>query len=132
MRWDVHLPALLARYAADTALQAALGGNHIYPAGASRPARVPSVEYLLFPDRDGESFNTFGLRLDVFAKPLSLAATIEKRLRVLTHGDVAQVLGSERLWLRYLDARSLDYESDPGVVHRALDFEVESVRLKYA
>jgi hypothetical protein len=33
--------------------------------------------------------------------------------------------------MRYQDARTLDYPSDAGVIHRTLDFEFEAVRGKY-
>lgn len=131
MRWDTVLPLLVARWNADTTLTNALGGAHIYPAQASRPVKIPSIEYLILGNPEGESFGTIRLRVDFWAKGMALTGVIEKRLYVLTHKDVAQVLGTERLWMRYVDGRTLDYEADPGVTHRALDFEIETVRLKY-
>lgn len=131
MRWDTVLPLLVARWNADSALTTALGGEHIYPANASRPVRIPSIEYLVLGQPEGESFGIIRLRVDFWAKGIALAGVIEKRLYVLTHRDVAQVLGTERMWLRFQDGRTLDYEADPGVTHRALDFEIETVRLKY-
>lgn len=131
MRWDTVLPLLVARWNADAALTTALGGPHIYPANASRPVRIPSIEYLVLGQPEGESFGIIRLRVDFWAKGIALAGVIEKRLYVLTHRDVAQVLGTERMWLRFQDGRTLDYEADPGVTHRALDFEIETVRLKY-
>lgn len=119
------------RLNADAQLTALLGGEHIYPASASRPVRVPSMEWILLYDTEDEWTNPIGVQWDFWARGIRVAGLIEKRLRLLSHADYGQELGGERLWLRYRDGRSLEYPKEPGVVHRALDFEVEPVRSKY-
>lgn len=132
MRWDEILEAWTDRLAADPALLQLLGGVHIYPAAAGRAVRVPSLEYLLLTDREDELFNPIGVQVDLFARGTKAAAQLERRVRVLTHHDVAQELAGERMWLQYLDGRSVSYEAEPGVVHRVLDFEFKPVRAYHA
>ena len=131
MKWDFVVEFWLARLYADAELMAFLGGEHIYPAGPKRPVVVPSVEYVMLDDREGEWLNPIGIQVDYWARGMKKAQEIERRLRLLTHQDYGQELGGERLWMNYTDSRTIEYPNDPGVVHRALDFTIETVRLKY-
>lgn len=128
MRWDAVIPDWVERLTSDALLIQHLEGNSVYPANASRPVRVPSVEYLMVGDRPTEIFSEIQVQVDVFARGLRVAGLIEKRIRLLTHKDVAQDLGGERMWLQYQDSRQVDFPSDPGVVHRILDFQFTPVR----
>jgi hypothetical protein len=113
-------------------LVTALGGEHIYPAQASRPVRVPSVEYTLpFFDREEENHNPIDIQVDYWARGVARAATIEARIRALTHRDTARELGGYRMWTLYLDSRSHDYPADPGVFHRSLDIRLAPLRSKF-
>lgn len=132
MRWDAVAVAWTDRLEADPALMQLLGGARIYPANASRPVEIPSVEYLPVVDQEGELFNTIRVQVDFWAHGTVNAWAIEKRLRLLTHHDTAQVLAGMRLWMRYLDGRTVEYPAAPGVVHRILDFEFELIRGKYS
>ena len=132
MMWPEVIQAWVALMNADAALIAALGGQHIYPAQAARAVRVPSVEYSLVSDIEEESFNPIIVQVDYWAKGTAASATIERRIRRLTHRDTARTLGSLRLWTRYLDSRSHQYPAELGVVHRSLDFEFTPVRGQYA
>lgn len=132
MWWDVLLPLWMARLSADTALVTLLGGDHIYPADAAKKVRIPSVQYLANSDRDRESFNVIDVQLDFWAKGTKQAGEIERRLRLLSHRDVGQQLGEYRVFLRYLDGRTLPYPAEPGVVHKQLDFTLELIRQQYA
>jgi hypothetical protein len=135
MMWDVVIEAWLADVLADDDLVTALGGTHIYPAQAARLVRVPSVEWLVIVDREEELHNPITVQVDYWAKGTTLAATIERRIRRLTHRDVARVWTFDgvqyRLWTRYIDSRTHDYPADPGVLHRSLDYEFRPLREKY-
>jgi hypothetical protein len=131
MRWDALMEGWTARLLADTALVVYLGGPHLYPAQATRPVRVPSVEYLISDDRESELWNHVRVQVDIFAKGMRNAAHIERRIRTLTHRDVGQVLDGERLWMRFEDARTIDFPSQPGVVHRMLEFTMDAARERY-
>lgn len=130
--WDRLIPAWVNLLEADSALITALGGEHIYPAQASRPVLIPSVEWITIGDVEDESFNPITVQVDYWAKGIAKAAVIERRIRLLTHRDTARVLGSFRTWTRYLDSRSHDYPATPGTVHRSLDFLFEPLRERYA
>lgn len=133
MRWDYVIEFWTARLLADAALTSVMGySGFVYPGQAARPVKVPSIEYLMMGDVEEELFNPIQVQVDFWARGIKKAAQIERRIRVLTHSDVAQDLGGERMWLRYQDARTTDYPADPGVVHRILDFQFEPIREKYA
>lgn len=131
MRWDDVVEKWLARLFDDAALMSLLNGRKIFPASVNNPVIVPSVEYFMLYDREEEWLNVIGFQVDFWAK-LKTAAQIERRLRLLTHNDVSQDFEGERFWFQYRDARSIEFPSQPGVAHRALDFECHIVRAKYA
>jgi hypothetical protein len=128
MRWDAVIPDWVDRLLSDALLIQHLGGEHIYPGNASVPVRVPSIQYGMTGDRPTEIFNEIQVQVNIFARGIRLAGLIEKRVRLLTHKDVGQDLGGERMWLQCKDARDVDFPSDPGVIHRALDIEITPVR----
>jgi hypothetical protein len=129
VRWDFIVEHWLARLVADPALISVMGSGSgwIGPSQASKPVKVPSIEYTLVYDTEAELFNRIGVQVDLWARGLAKAGQIERRVRRLTHRTVAQELGGERLWMRYQDSRTLDYPNDPGVFHRQVDFEFEAV-----
>jgi hypothetical protein len=129
--WDKVLPAWVALLQADAELMAALGGAHIYPAQAATAVRIPSVEWLIVNDRETELFNEITVQVDFWARGTGRAATIESRLRMLTHRDTSRELGGMRMWTRYLTSRTHQYNAEPGVTHRSLDFLFEPLREKY-
>ena len=130
MMWDVVVKDWLTLVNADTALTTLLGGKHIYPAQSSRPVRIPSVEWSLIYDQEEEIHNPILIQVDIFAS-VTKEPQIERRIRRLTHRDVARVLGGNRLWTRYIDSRNHAYPADASVLHRSLDFEFKPVREKY-
>lgn len=133
MRWDFLIEHWTALLLADAALVSVMGSSSgwIYPADSSKPVRVPSIQYTLIYDVEAELWNRVGVQLDLFVRGKKKAAQVERRIRVLTHHDTAIVLGGERLWTRFQDARTIEFPSDPEVVHRVLDIELEAARGKY-
>ena len=131
MKWDIVVEKWLARLLADASLISLLDGKKIFVASANRPVKVPSVEWFMLYDHEEEWLNPVGFQVDIFARGMRNAAQIERRIRLLTHRDTSQDFDNERMWFLYRDARSIEFPSDPGVVHRALDFECQSVRGKY-
>lgn len=133
MRWDFVFEHCRTRLLADALLESVMDGtNFVYPAQAGREVTVPSIEYLLIYDREEELFNPIGLQVDFWIKGLAKARQVERRIRLLTHSDVGQDLGGERMWIRFLDGRQVLYPKDPGVVHKILDFEAKPMRELYA
>ncbi len=124
--------AWLARLNGDATLVGLLGGaGRILAAQASRPVTIPSIEWQVYGDTEEESFNPVSVRLDLFVTGVAKADQVEARVRNLSHRDTAQAIGSVRGWIRHLDTRDIEFPSQPGVVHRALDFTLEAVRHKY-
>lgn len=129
---DQLMKGWLARLNADEELEDLLGGTgRIVVASASQAVTIPSVEWMLYGDTEGESFNRVFVRLDLFIKGAVLCGDVEARIRAISHRDTSQMIGTIRGWIRYLDKRDMDFPSQPGVVHRALDFSLEAVRTKY-
>jgi hypothetical protein len=131
MRWWPLLDPWIAQLLNDAQLVALLGASRIYPAQASRPVTIPSVEWQTVADDESESFNVIRIQLDFWARGVEAAGAIERRLRTVLHHETAFELNGERLWSRYIDSRSIDYLNEPGVLHRALDFELEAIRGRY-
>ena len=127
MRWDFVVIEWADRLAGDAAFMSLCQGNWRV-ASASTPVKIPSVEYLMTGDTESENFNAIRVQVDIFARGIRNAGLIEKRVRLLTHRDVGQVLGGERMWLQYQDARTVDFPSDPGVIHRIVDFQFTPLR----
>lgn len=128
MRWDFAITEWRSHLVDDAELVALLGGRHIYPASSARQVRIPSVDYRIITDTIDENFNDLTVQVDLWAEGPRVAGLIERRIRMLTHKDVYQVLGNERWLLQYEDGRTLDFPSDPGVIHRALDFRFSLLR----
>jgi hypothetical protein len=133
VRWDFCVEHWTARLLADAALVSVMGSasGWIAPAQAARPVKIPSIEYGVLTDVEEELFNPFELQVDFWARGLKKAAQIERRIRLLTHSDVAQELGGERMWIQYQDGQQLDYPAEPGVVHKFAIVRFEVIREKY-
>jgi hypothetical protein len=122
------MAAWLTRLNADTTLNTLMGAGWLYPAGANRPVKVPSGEYSYSGNPDTEVFDPVFVRLDLFVQGSVKCGQVEQRIRDISHRKTAQTVGALRGWIRYLDSRDLDFPSTPGVVHRALDWTLETVR----
>jgi hypothetical protein len=131
MQWDAVMTALSDTLLADEDLVAALGGPHVYDAQSSRPSRVPSVETSMNGDLESEVFNPIAVQFDFWARGRPTIAAIESRLRLLCQ-DVAQELDGIPCSIRYVDATDIAYPADPGVLHRAVQIEIEVIRQPYA
>jgi hypothetical protein len=129
--WDVVTEDWLALIVADSALQSVFGGTVQFNMATSTvPVTIPSIEYLLIFDLEGENFNRWGLQVDFWTHTSTQARTIERRIRLLTHRDTAWELNGRRIWSRLTDARTIEYAREKGVIHRSLDFEFEALRSK--
>src|SRR5690606_3840547 len=103
----------------------------IVVASASQAVTIPSLEGMLYGDPEGEPFNRVFVRLDLFIKGAVLCGDVEARIRAIRRRGTSRMSGTIRDWTRYLDKRDMDFPSQPGVVHRALDCSLEAVRTKY-
>lgn len=131
MNWDdVMENAVVPMMEGDSEFVDVLGGLHLYAAQAARPARVPSVEWMIVGDRYTEIFNPIDVQFDYWAKG-SDAAVIERRLRNRLHRDTRRVIAGINMSTVYTDSFTHEYPK-PGIVHRSLRFRFEPVRLRAA
>lgn len=129
MTWDeVMESGILPLLEGDAQLLTALGGEpHIYAAQATRPVRIPSVEWQLTDDVVTEVFNPLEVQFDYWANSMAQARAIEGRLRKLLHRDVRRTLGGINMSTLYVDSFTHEYPQ-PGITHRSLRFRFEPVR----
>jgi hypothetical protein len=128
MMWpDVVLGLVLPKLRADTELIAALGGSHIFSAQATRPVRVPSIEWMVLDERYTENHAEAELQLDYWARNPGEAATIERRIIAVLHRETRRAVGDTTTIVRYVEGRTLE-AGQPGVIHRALRFAFDPVR----
>lgn len=133
MTWPEVMDVVVEMLETDSILigATALSGKHIYAAQASRPVRIPSVEWLVIDDVLTEVFNPLEVQFDYWAKSTQQARVIESRLRSLLHRDVRRVLAGINMSTLYLDSFTHEY-SQPGITHRSLRFRFEPVRSRQA
>lgn len=132
MRWGFFVRHWTARLLADPDLISVMGrADFITPAQSRRPVEVPSIEYLSVTDNESELWNPIGMQVDFWARGWAKTERIEQRIRTLTTRDTSQVLGGERVWMKFMDANTIDYPQDASTVHRVLDFTFEALRGKY-
>lgn len=127
MKWDDAVRAAVAALEGDSELTTALGGSHIYRAGAKRAPQIPSVEWLVVMAGTTELTEPVTVQFDVWARGYSQALTIEARVRAVLHSDTPTTYGGLTLWSRYTDSRD-HQDPEPGVAHRSLDFVLEPAR----
>ena len=135
MMWDNVVQAAVALLLADPALTSALGTDAdgivpIYPAGASRPVLIPSVEYFIVLDRYEESLNPILVQWDYWARGMQQATTIERRLRSVLHSETRRQFAGVDCATLYDDSRDHRHP-EPGVIHRSVDIRFEPVRERY-
>lgn len=130
MTWgEVMGEAVTPMLEGDAVLVATLGGKHIYAGQASRPVRIPSVEWVLTDDALTEVFNPLEAQFDYWAKNMEQAQIIESRLRFWLHRDTRRVLAGINMSTLYVDSFTHEYPQ-PGIMHRSLRFRFEPVRAR--
>lgn len=130
MRADDVIQAFVAALEGDEALITALGGEHIYRAGANREPQIPSVEWRRITNGIAENTEPMLFQFDVWARGYAAAMAIEARLRAVLlprQGSGAITLGGLPMLAELDDSR--DHEDpEPGVVHTSLDIRYEPAK----
>lgn len=132
MNWgEVMGNAIVPMLEDDAVLIGATGlaGKYIFAGQASRPVRIPSLEWVLIDDILTEVFNPMEVQFDYWAKNIEQAQVIEGRLRTLLHRDTRRVLAGINMSTLYLDSFTHEYPQ-PGITHRSLRFRFEPVRVR--
>jgi hypothetical protein len=125
VRWVDALNALLADLAADATLSA-IAGFEILRHGEFVEPPLSGIAWTVFSDISRENTQEVRVQLDVFARGLDEALTVEGRLRA-RHGDTPQTIQGLRMLVQLEDARDHN-DPEPGRVHRSLDFHLEPTR----
>jgi len=103
----------------------------VFPASSAKPVTIPSIQYLKFGDTEEELFNSIRVQVDFWINGMVKADQVAERIYLLTHGDVGQEIGGERMWAQYLDSQIIDYPAKSGVVHEIMEFEFKPSRALY-
>lgn len=108
-----------------------LDGAHIYHAGASRPVRIPSVEWLIVDEQEEEVMNPIDVQFDIFAREPQ-CTVIERRMRARLTRFVHRSFGGLNMATLFLDSFTLEFPSIAGVTHKALRYRFRPVRRRAA
>ena len=129
MRWAEAMQAVIDALQGDATL-AAISGFRVIRHGEFTEPHVPSVAWMVFSDLKAENTKEIRAQLDVFARGIDQALTIEGRVRALLDRDVPQTLEGVLMWTSVEDARD---HADPeaGVIHRSMDLTLEPARETY-
>ena len=101
MRWPFVREFWIARLVNDPDLISVMGyADFVFPASAAKPVKIPSIQYLKFGDTEEELFNPIRVQVDFWMRGKVKADQVGGRIYLLTHSDVAQELGGERMWMQ--------------------------------
>lgn len=131
MRWDVIIPAWLAPVKADSGVQSVLGSPPELWMVGERAYKVPSMEWQLLTDPEGENYEVPLLQLDMFVRGLDKYVTLERAVRLLCHHDTPITRDGHELWSERTGGGPLQGPDD-GVIRRRHDFRLTYLRGKYA
>lgn len=130
MRWDVIIDAWLGLATADSVVQSVLGTSpEIWMAG-EREHEVPSLEWSLISDTEGENWEVTGVQLDPFVRSIADLTTLEGALRRLLHHDTPITAGTHELWSQLTGGGPLP-GLDDGIIGRHIDFRLTYLRGRY-
>lgn len=131
MRWDVIIPAWLDPIKADSDVRSVLGNSPALWMVGERDYDVPSCEWQLIADTEGENYEVTLVQLDFFVHKLQDVQTLERTLRRLCHHDTPITLDGHELWSQLVGGGPLQGPDD-GVLRRRLDFRLTYLRSRYA
>jgi hypothetical protein len=98
-----------------------LDGLYIFAAPASRPIRIPSVEWIIIGEQETEVFN-----------PIDVQFVIERRIRARLTRDTRRTIAGINMSTLFTDSYVIDFLSQPGVTHKVLRYRLEPVRRRTA
>lgn len=131
MRWDVVVDAWLGLVTSDTDVQSVLGEYPEFWMAGDREHEVPSLEYSLISNGEGELWEVSDIQLDLFTRSIADLVELEKALRRLLHHDLPIEVSTGPMWSQFRGSRGLSGPSD-GVLRRGLDFRLTYLRDRYS
>lgn len=128
MRWPEVVEALIGAVEADPTLSAIFGAA-VYKSG-DRNLEVPSMEWTLISDTEGEKFNALRIQWDVFTRTDGELVAAERMLRFLFHHDVPTEIGGIPMWAQYTSRSDVPGLRD-GIRGSSTDFVFTPIRTRY-
>lgn len=125
--WADAMPPLLDLVEADADVQAVLGSPPALYMLGDRDHQVPSVEWSLLADAQGEVWGAALAQFDLFTQSMADMVRLERGLRRAAHREVLFVADGHQLISRLVGDGNLTGPND-GVVRRRLDFRVQYIR----
>jgi hypothetical protein len=104
---------------------------YIFAAPASRPIRIPSVEWIIIGEQETEVFNPIDVQFDIYARAPELYV-IERRIRARLTRDTRRTIAGINMSTLFTDSYVIDFLSQPGVTHKVLRYRLEPVRRRTA
>lgn len=128
MKWDVVLEVVCGLVEADTDVASVLGASSpaLFMVG-DRDHQVPSVQWQLLTDPQGEVWGDARTQWEIFAKSVDQVRTLERGIRRVLHRDVLFVAGGHQLISRMTGGAGPSGPHD-GQVYRRLDFTTQYIR----
>lgn len=108
-----------------------LDGLYLFAAPASRPIRIPSVEWIIVDDSETEVFNPILVQFDIYAREPQLSV-IERRMRARLTRNTRRTINGINLSTLFMESVTIDYPAQPGVTHKVLRYQFEPVRRRAA
>jgi hypothetical protein len=130
MMWDHVMERIVTLILADPVL-AGIFGDHLRMAGSGKSS-VPSIEYTLITDTEGELWTPISIQFDLWTTSAVDSRTAERKLRGLLHHDLPQSIDGLTLWTTYTDGSPLATPDRSNFVGRALRFHFTPLREQYA
>lgn len=130
MRWDNVVGAALTALRGSTSLTSVVAASDVVMNG-ERAFKVPSIEWTLINDGQGELFETLLVQFDIWTRDVDDIVTAETAMRDTLHAETWRTLGGIKMRSQYAGGRNLVGPED-GVLGRSLDFEFESFHERFA
>lgn len=129
MKWHQVVEAMLGAIVADAKLTAIYGV--VVRQSGNAPFQVPSLEWDLIGDSEGEQWAPCLVQLDQWCATQDDLLRSEQRLRRLFHQELPVTIGGVMMWAQYEDGAMLASPDRDGYFARAVRFRFTPLRDRY-
>lgn len=127
MRWNVVMEALLGLVEADADVVSVIGDPPALFMVGERDHQVPSVQWSLLTDPQGEVWGAAMTQWDLFTKTVPQMVTLERGIRRVLHRESLFVVDGHQLISRLSGDGGFTGPRD-GQIARRLDFRTQYIR----
>ncbi len=103
----------------------------IGPGGKDRALEVPSITGMLVGDVESELWDESLFQLDIWTHDLDEAIALERVIRWLFHQDIETTLGGVRLFIQFMEGRTVTGPGPDNYYGRSLDFMARPARQRF-